>query len=245
MKKILLFDLHSTHNDEHALFHNNVYKLIMLESAEKLGIVKFITDYETAIAAEEAAMEVDPGSVFTTSITRADKYRDQLDRSFDLLVESKTIDFDPNVREAAFRVERILKQSGYLRKLPYDDKSKAYNTRNKKLITNYANDVALIGGSALLDQQNAANEDFLNRFGDRASEEALAISGNVRATRVVTDDVYESIINQVNALAIVNGEADYANFIDKVNYYVKYNKDVLAARRGRKKDDDTPETPEK
>ena len=245
MKKILLFDLHSTHNDEHALFHNNVYKLIMLETAARLGIVKFITDYETAIAAEEAAMGVDPGSVFTTSITQADKYRDQLDRSFDLLVESKTIDFDPNVREAAFRVERILKQSGYLRKLPYDDKSKAYNTRNKKLTTTYAEDVAIIGGNALLDQQNAANEDFLNRFGDRASEKALTISGNVRAARVVTDDVYEAIINQVNALAIVNGEADYANFIDKVNYYVKYNKDVLAARRGRKSDDDTPETPTK
>jgi hypothetical protein len=244
MKKIFLFDLHSTHNDEHALFHNNVYKLIMLETAEKLGIVKFITDYETAITAEEDARGVDPGSVFTKSIGQADRYRDQLDRSLDLLVESKTIDFDPNVRDAADRVERILKQSGNLRKLPYDDKSKAYNTRNKKLTTTYAGDVATIGGSALLDQQNAANEDFLNRFGDRASEKALAISGNVRAARVVTDDVYEAIINQVNALAIVNGEADYAEFIDKVNYYVKYNKDVLAARRGRNGENTKPTTPE-
>ena len=89
MKKILLFDLHSTHNDEHALFHNNVYKLIMLETAARLGIVKFITDYETAIAAEEAAMGVDPGSVFTTSITQADKYRDQLPGQVDLRLPSR------------------------------------------------------------------------------------------------------------------------------------------------------------
>jgi len=245
MKKILLFDLHSAHNDEHALFHNNIYKLIMLETAYKLGVVKFIMDYETAIAAEEAAMGVDPGSVFTKSIGQANAYRDQLDRSFDLLVESKTIDFEPAVRDAADRVERILKQSGILRKLPDDDKTKAYSIRNKKLMTTYAADVARMGGTALLDQQNAANEDFINRFGNRANEKALAISGNVRAARVVVDDIYESIINQVNALALINGEADYANFIDKVNYYVKYNKDILAARRGRKSDDNAPESPAK
>jgi hypothetical protein len=244
MKKILLFDLHSTHNDEHALFHNNVYKLIMLEAAVKLGIVKFITDYEVAIAAEEAAMGVDPGSVFTKTITQADGYRDQLDRSFDLLVESKTIDFDPNVRSAAERIERILKQYGLIRKLSYGDKTKAYSTRNKKLNSEYAADVATIGGNILLDQQNIANEEFLNHFGDRASEKAVAISGNVKAARIVVDDIYEAIRNQVNALALVNGEADYANFIDKVNYYVKYNKDVLAARRGRGDEDSKPTTPE-
>lgn len=239
MKKILFFDLHSAHNDEHALFHNNVYKLIMLETAVKLGIVQLVPDYETAIAAEEAAMGVDPGSVFTKSIGQADVYRDRLDRSFGLLVESKTIDFDPAVCEAANRVERILKQYGILRKHSYGDKTKAYDTRNKKLNTEYATDVALLGGSALLAQQNMANEEFLNHFGDRANEKAVAISGNVKAARAVTDDAYEAIVNHVNALALINGDAVYAEFIDKVNYYVKYNKDVLAARHGRKSDDNT------
>jgi hypothetical protein len=245
MKKILFFDLHSAHNDEHALFHNNVYKLIMLQTAVKLGIVKLIFNYEIAIAAEEAAMGVDPGSVFTKTITQTDGYRDQLDRSFDLLVESKTIDFDPAVCEAANRVERILKQYGIVRKLPYDDKTKAYNTRNKKLSTEYSTDVALLGGSALLAQQNMANEEFMNHFCDRANEKAITISGNVKAARAVVDNAYEAIVNRVNALALINGDADYAEFIDKVNYYVKYNKDVLAARRGRSNGDDAPETPTK
>ena len=242
MRKILFFDLHSTHNDEHALFHNNVHKLIMLDAAIKLGVIKLIPAYEAGIAAEEAAMAVDAGSVFTKSITQADKYRDQLDRSFDLLVESKTIDSDPLVREAADRIERILKQNKQIRKLSYSDKTKAYNTRNKKLNTEYAADLTTIGGTNSLAKQDAANEDFLTRFGDRASEKAATISGNVKAARAVVDDAYEAIVEQINALALINGDADYADFIDKVNYYVKYYKDLLAARRGRKSDDDTPET---
>jgi hypothetical protein len=36
-------------------------------------------------------------------------------------------------------------------------------------------------------------------------------------------------------LALVNGDAEYAEFIDKVNYYVDYYKTTLAARKGRKK----------
>jgi hypothetical protein len=58
---------------------------------------------------------------------------------------------------------------------------------------------------------------------------------NVRESRNLTEDTYNAIVEQINALALVNGDADYAEFIDKVNYYVDYYKNTLAARKGRSK----------
>lgn len=40
---------------------------------------------------------------------------------------------------------------------------------------------------------------------------------------------------KTNALAFVNGNAKYATLIDKINYYIDYNKAVIAARKGHKK----------
>lgn len=241
MKRINGLDLLVLRNDEHAQFHSDIFKVIMLHTAIKLGVVKLIGKYESAIAAEEAAMLVDQGSVFTKTITQADEYRDQLDRSFNLLVESKTYDYDPVVRESAWRVERILQQYGNLRKLTYNEESKGLTNRSLELNSKYAADVALIGGTELLARGDQANDEFSNHFGDRANEKAAVISGNVRTARQEVDDAYDAIVNQINALALVNGDTDYAEFIDQTNYYVKYYKNVLAARKGRNKPDGTKE----
>jgi len=241
MKKINGLDLLVLRNDEHAQFHSEISKVIMLHTAIRLGIVKLIDKYESSIAAEEAAMLVDQGSVFTKTITQADEYRDQLDRSFNLLVESKTYDYDPAVRESAGRVERILQQYGNLRKLTYNEESKGLTNRSIELNSKYAADVALIGGTELLARSDQANNEFSNHFGDRANEKAAIISGNVRTARQEVDNAYDAIVNQINALALINGDTDYAEFIDKTNYYVKYYKNVLAARKGRNKPDVTKE----
>jgi hypothetical protein len=49
------------------------------------------------------------------------------------------------------------------------------------------------------------------------------------------EPAYNAIVNQINALALVNADAQYAEFIDKVNYYIGYYKDTVAARKGRAK----------
>ena len=58
----------------------------------------------------------------------------------------------------------------------------------------------------------------------------------------MTEDAYNAIVEQVNALALINGDAQYAEFIDKVNYYVDYYKNTLAARKGRSKAEATTVT---
>lgn len=238
MKQILSFDAHSLRNDEHAQFHSDVHKLIILQTAIKLGIVNLLTGYETALSAEEAAMQVELGSAYTKTITESDAYRDQLEHGLELLIESGQYHYNLDVQESARKAKRIWDQYGDLRKLAYNEESSAIANRNKEFKNNYASDIAAIGATEWLNKVDEANSEFINHFGSRANEEATRISGDVRAARNLVDPAYNTIVTHINALTVVNGETNYAEFIDQVNYYIGYYKNAMAARRGRKK----PET---
>jgi hypothetical protein len=180
-------------------------------------------------------MQAEQGSAITKTITESDAFRDQLEFGFKRFVESQLNHFDPAVQEAAVRIDRILGQYGDLRHLSYNEESSAITNRNMELKTNYAADLLKIGATEWFENDDAANTAFATHFGERANEEASRLSGNVRAARALVDPAYYAIVNQVNALALINGETVYAEFIDQVNYYVNYYKSLLAARKGRKK----------
>lgn len=230
------------HNDEHDQLHSDIQNLIESETPEKLNIVELFLSYKQARTAEKAALQAELGSAYTETITESDGYRDDLDLGFELLVESHLHHFDPEVREKAGRVWRIIQQYGNIRKLNYSAESSNTTNRNAELTTKYATDVAAIGnglGTQWLQKQEEANNQFVTHFGDRATETAARISGNVLNARILVDNAFADITTRINALVVINGEAPYAAFIDKVNYYINYHKDTIAARKGRKKGGDT------
>jgi hypothetical protein len=235
MKKISFFDLHSLQNLEFSQFCAEISKLITLYTASQLGIVTLEPAYQSALDQLAKALQAEKGSVYTKTIVQADVYRDQLEHGFDLFVESCLYHYDPAVQTAGDHIQRIVDKYGDLRRLPYNKESAAITNRNTELLTNYAADVATAGATEWLNKDNAANDEFITHFGERANEEAARLVSNVRESRNLTEDRYNDIINQVNALALVNGDTDYAEFIDQVNYYASYYKDTLSARKGRNK----------
>jgi hypothetical protein len=239
MKKILFFDLHSVQNQEFSQFIAEISKLLILYTASKLGIVNLSPAFEAAVEELSRALQAEKGSVYTKTITQSDEFRDQMEHGFALYIESCLYHYDPAVQAAAERIQRILDKYGDLRRLPYNKESGAITNRNTELIGNYSNDLVTASAMEWINKNNDANNEFINHFGDRANEVAARIASNVRESRIKVQDAYEAIVTRINALSEVNGDADYAEFIDKVNYYVDYYKNTLAARKGRSKTDTT------
>jgi len=238
MKQIILFSQRYLHNNEHDQLHNDIEDLIETETPFKLGISDLYTPYKQARDAEKEALQAEDGSVYTPTITESDGYRDELDLGFELLVGSQLHHFDPEVRESARHVKRIWDQYGNIRKINYNAESAAMTNRNTELTTKYAADVAAMGnglGTQWLTKMNEANNQFLSHFGERADETAARVAIKVLDARLLVDNAFQEIGTRINALVVVNGEAPYAAFIDKVNYYINYHKDTIAARKGRKK----------
>ncbi|HJV78063.1 MAG TPA: DUF6261 family protein [Paludibacter sp.] len=234
MKQIIPFFMRDLQNDEHHKFHFDIKKLVDEQTADKLKINPLFASYLTALAGEDAAIKVEQGSIITKTITESDEYRDFLERGFYKFTESQTMSFDPAVRTAAEHILRKLDQYGDLRYLPYQKETDNITTRNAELFSNYAADLATAEATERLTKIDEANNEFDSHFGNRANETAARISSNVRNARILVDPAYQAVVNQINALVLVEGEANYAEFIDRVNYYINYYKAGIAARRGRK-----------
>ena len=53
----------------------------------------------------------------------------------------------------------------------------------------------------------------------------------MKAARIATETAYRELVKMTNALALVLGETDYANFIDYVNTEINHYKQEVINRR--------------
>jgi len=241
MKEILLFSQRYLRNGEHDQLHNEFSKLISDETAEKLGIVNETVPYEQARTNEKLALQAEQGSAYTQSVTDADAYRDETDLGFCMFIESNLHHPDATIRENARKIMRIIDQYGNMRKFNYNDESSQMANRNAEIQNNYAAELSTLGagwGTRWLNELVTANNQFIADFGTRANDEAAKVYVNTLEARAATDAAWTVIARRINALVLVNGEATYAEFIDKVNYFVDYNKNLINARKGKNKKDE-------
>ena len=244
MKQINSFGLMPLRNGEHHQFHSGILLQVGEHLTLKVKLAILLASYLMGITAEEDAMQQDRGGEATKMITDANIFRGELDRSFSLKVEAATLDYDPLVREAGERLMRIFMKYGDLRKEDYNNQTSKMTVRNTEINDYYAADVVTIKETELFAKLDEANKSFNTDFGVRNNEMAARIGFNVIAARAEVDPIYDNIKRNINALAIVEGDADYAEVIDRINAFIAYYKNVLAIRRGRNKAGDTPETPE-
>ena len=95
-----------------------------------------------------------------------------------------------------------------------------------------------------LNDLNAKEEAFLEAVAARNRSEAsrAARIGQVKERRTAAESAYRTLVETVNALSILNGEADYEDFIDHVNAMIDRQKTVLKTRatNNAKKEEDAP-----
>lgn len=77
----------------------------------------------------------------------------------------------------------------------------------------------------------AANERVRTLTASRTEERMAVPVGALKASRKASDEAYRALVKMVNALALVEGEADYAAFIDYVNTEIThYKREVLGQK---------------
>jgi ethanolamine utilization cobalamin adenosyltransferase len=69
----------------------------------------------------------------------------------------------------------------------------------------------------------------------RYGETSQRPTSSMKVARKNTDTAFRSIIDQIEALATVNGLAPYEPFIRELNAVIERYKNILAAEAGRRK----------
>ena len=88
----------------------------------------------------------------------------------------------------------------------------------------FAEQVKALSLGAFVEKLKAANEEVRELTGQRTDERSAKTAGALKAARAVTDEAYKMLVLHVNAHALIEGEAEYAAFIDYANTEISHFK---------------------
>ena len=131
----------------------------------------------------------------------------------------------------------------------YGDPTKLAQTEESGVLHNLLQDLEALDSSKrtalnldvwITDLKTKENA-FLAAAAQRTETDAARQVGIVKETRTAAEAAYRSLVDTVNALAMINGDAEYATFIDHVNAMIERQKAISKARTTRaKKEDEKP-----
>ena len=237
MKKIKTISLTSLRVEEDFGFQ----KLILAETenlpSEETPSVQTaaVTAFETAFNAFDTALKASATNPATASATDADVERDQSWRAANAYVKAMCSHPTADIANAASEAKSLFDK--------YGDPTSLAQTEESGILHNLLQDLEAFDSakrtSLALDvwitDRQEKEEALLAAAAQRTEEDAARQVGIVKETRTAADAAYRSLVDTVNALAMINGDAEYATFIDHVNAVIDRQKSILKARTTRAK----------
>lgn len=233
MLQISEIDLTRMNNGAHFTFMENIIARIADSAKVKSTCGSLVTDLETAFAEEDSYLNVSRKNMKTDDITSLDAERDRLYRSLRYVVKA----FNYTGMDDYTAHAKVLWQS----LKDYNIDPEAQMDKESGLLTNlladiegrHAAHIAPLALTALVTRLREANEQIKSILRSRTDDRRGFEPGALKAARLKTDKAYRTLVLTVNAYAIVQGEADYAPFIDGVNLEIqKFRRDVLGQKGG-------------
>ena len=200
-----------------------------------------VTTFKTAVEAFDEALKVtavDPTSATTTD---TDDARDVSWRGANSY--TKAMCAHPNATLAAYATEAksIFDKYGNPTKLAQTEESGVLHNLVQDLEAWDASKRAAIYLDEWIADMKAKEEAFLAAVTERTETEAARQVGIVKETRTAAEAAYRSLVDTINALAMINGDTTFATFIDHVNALIDRQKTILKSRATRaKKEDEAP-----
>jgi hypothetical protein len=168
----------------------------------------------------------------------SDQARDTIIIGIKDAIKSLLRHFDSNIRAAAQRIKIVFDTYDNpqpLTKLPYDAETAAVNNLLQELDAKYAGDIQLTGLTVWVEELRNRNKAFEALTQDYNEQQAEKPSVRSVDARKETDKAYQDIVSVINALIILDGEANYASFVAELNTLVKHYNDLIAQHQGRVK----------
>lgn len=258
MEQIKELDLGKHRQEESFGFHTLAHAETAQCSDDKLKPLQ--TAYTTALSDFDAALKTGGTSPLSQSIAELDAQRDMAYAGLTAQIRNSLHHFDATKAATAQEADIILRKYGNPCALPYIEENGVLHNLIQDLKTfdnqddhpviarfdaNAATDrLTTIGASEWFERLETMNDQFLAAFVTRNTAQASVVTGASKATRAAVDNAYRAVVKRINALAEVNGAADYLSVINALNSLIDRQKSVLAARKTinakKNTDDDHP-----
>ena len=244
--EIKVISLERMNNGAHYTYMTNVLNRAEADEHVKTAAASQVADLKAALAVEDKYFKTSDKNLKTDIIAAADAERDKLCRNYLKTLKALMNMPDETIANSAKALVQMFidyeldpdaqldKQTGILLNMVGDWEGK------------HAQDVTNTNTGKYVELIKAANERVHSLMVERSDEEKEVPVGALKSARKQTDIAYRALVKMVNALIMVNGETDYADFVKFLNYEIKrYKEEVLNQKvpEGTKPDDTTPVDP--
>ena len=231
MKEIYDINIQRMNNGAHFTFVSNILARAEADTAVKEKASELVSNFKTAVSAEDEALKISQKSLLTDDIAKADSDRDALYAGYKKAVEGFLAMPIADMAQAAKVLAQHIKD--------YKINTAGQLDKETGLLVNFISDledknaaqVAKLGLTAFVTNLKEANERVRTLTLQRTNEKIGITVGALKTARTASDDAYRALVKMVNALALVFGEKDYTAFIDYVNTEIThYKREVLGQK---------------
>ena len=231
MKEIYDINIQRMNNGAHFTFVSNILARAEADTAVKEKASEIVSNFKTAVSAEDEALKISQKSLLTDEITKADSDRDALYAGYKKAVEGFLAMPIADMAQAAKVLAQHIKDYKINTADQLDKETGLLVNFITDLEDKYSAQVAKLGLTAFVTNLKEANERVRMLTLQRTNEKMGVTVGALKAARTASDDAYRALVKMVNALALVFGEKDYTAFIDYVNTEVThYKREVIGQK---------------
>ena len=231
MKEIYDINIQRMNNGAHFTFVSNILARTEADTAVKEKASELVSNFKTAVSAEDEALKISQKSLLTDEIAKADNDRDALYAGYKKAVEAFLAMPIADMAQAAKVLAQHIKDYKINTADQLDKETGLLVNFITDLEDKYAAQVAKLGLTAFVTNLKEANERVRTLTLQRTNEKIGITVGALKAARTASDDAYRALVKMVNALALVLGEKDYTAFIDYVNTEVThYKREVIGQK---------------
>ena len=235
MKQINSISMERMSNGSHFLFITDAVGLATADAKVKTKVTAELTALQTALKAEDDALALSKANLLSKEIKAIDAERDKHYKALRKAITFFLNHPDAELVKAAARLEQLLKDYNINPAMQLDRETGLLLNLISDLETKSAADVTALALTPVVQAMKQANDKLREVTRARANDRAVQIVGQLKQAQHASDEAYRTLVQKVNALAVVEGEADYADFISKMNEQVKhYKQEVLP--KAKKKD---------
>lgn len=248
MKEIGTISLERMNNGAHFLYVSNVVARAEGDEKVKTKAATQVAALKSAVEEEDANLKLSQKSLLTDKIVESDNDRDTYLGGYKKAVKGFLTLPDGDLQQAAKELYQHL--------LDYDIDPQGQLDKETGLLVNfiadlegkYATQVSTLALTPFVTGLKAANERVRTATLERTEERMNITVGAMKAARKVSDEAYRALVKWVNALALIEGETEYADFIDYVNTEITHYKREVIGQKTKAPttsgEGETPEIPE-
>ena len=240
MKHIEPISLEHMSNGSHFLFITDTVGLATADAKVKTKVTAELTALQTALKAEDDALALSKANLLSKEIKAIDAERDKHYKALRKAITFFLNHPDAQLVKAAARLEQLLKDYNINPAMQLDRETGLLLNLISDLETKSAADVTALALTPVVQAMKQANDKLREVTRARANDRAVQIVGQLKQAQHASDEAYRTLVQKVNALAVVEGEADYADFISKMNEQVKHYKQEVLPKAKKKGDGKQP-----